>query len=166
MEQTEGAVREYVDSDYSASMAYDAFASVNEQLGFKLLPEAKPRGGVKPNNIGKIGSDAALEKLKELYPNAIILEQVEGTFDDGTKTKFDFIVVDKSNGVIAAAESKASEKAKVNVAGSDAQRMFYGNGDDVTITGGTGAEEILGQRFNKDQVETHKLKTSNVGKPE
>jgi RHS repeat-associated protein len=166
LEQAEGAIREHIDSDFTASMAYDAFASVNQDLGFKLLPEGKPKEDVS-NPIGKIGQEAAVEKMKELYPDATIVTEITASFDDGSTTRFDIVVLERgTNKVIAVAESKATANEKSKASCSAGQRRFYANGESVTFKGPNAKRARLnGVQINKDQVKTFKVVTTSAGKP-
>jgi RHS repeat-associated protein len=115
--------------DYAVStaleMGYDASnveGMVYGALGFNKLTNKE---------IGDIGEAATKKLLGKKYNGKgySIMEQVKGTYSDGTKTVFDFAVVDKNGSIIEIAESKANKGDFTKQ-----QRRFFGKkGESVKI---------------------------------
>ena len=85
--------------------------------------------------VGQIGEKATLKDLEKQYGSGdyTIEKQVTGTFDDGTKTIFDFVVKNADGNIVEVAESKANTSDYTTQ-----QRRFWGRkGESVSIGGQT-----------------------------
>jgi RHS repeat-associated protein len=81
--------------------------------------------------VGAVGELETKKQLDNLYKQKghTIVAEVTGEFADGTKTRFDFVVLDKKSNIIEAVESKA------NTAGyTKQQRRYWNKKESVSIS--------------------------------
>ncbi|MCW3466429.1 RHS repeat-associated core domain-containing protein [Chitinophaga nivalis] len=102
--------------------------------------------GMAPKAKGDLGEALTKGVLEKQYPNAEILEQVQIKMD-GAKMIADFVVI-KERKVIGVFESKVD---KSNL--SNAQKLFYTDGDKGILTG-TNAGEFVGKTIDPSKVKT------------
>jgi RHS repeat-associated protein len=114
--------------------------------------------------IGEIGEKSAKDLIKEKYKDSSVevLEQIQGKFEDKTRTVFDFVVVDKETGdILEVVESKANG-AKL----TPNQKKFFDEGKSVELFGSNlkKAEEdglsIVDKAINSKKVESTIVKST------
>jgi RHS repeat-associated protein len=101
-----------------------------------------------PNEIGAKGEKITKQELKKLYPDAEILEQVEGEFleKNGGSTFFDFVVVQDGE-VIETVEAKTNSGRLTD------QQKKYRDGKTVKLKGKDAEKAgIAGMKINKNKV--------------
>ena len=115
--------------------------------------------------LGDIGEKNALEIIKEKYngKSVEIVEQIQGKFDDGKRTVFDFVVVDKETGsILEVVESKVNSSRFTKN-----QKRFYQEGENVNLFGSKFEAakkeldlDILGDNINNKKVKSTLIKTT------
>ena len=120
-------------------------------LGYKQLSSSA---------IGEIGEKNAKDLINEKYKGdkIKIIEQVQGKFDDGKRTIFDFVVLNEDGDIIEVVESKANgAKLTAN------QKKFYEEGSSVTLFGKRAeAAGLMEKSVAERTIDNKKVKSTLV----
>ena len=100
---------------------------------------------------GRLGEEIATNDLESEFggDRYTILEQVTGTYEDGSTTIFDNVVIDSDGNVILTNETKTGD------AGYSDQQQRYRNGEPVQLTGdnaGAAAGRVINNNNTQDRL--------------
>lgn len=108
------------------------------------------RSRLKSNKAaGKKAEELTTNELKKEFPNDEVKTQVTGKFDDGTKTRFDNVVIDSKTGKPKLMNETKSGNAQL----SKQQKRFHNEGESVTLTG-KNAGTAAGKKVNTKNTQT------------
>ena len=99
--------------------------------------------------MGKQGEKTVTKSLKNEFKGDNVLEQVTGKFEDGKRTVFDNVVVNKKTGKV----NLVNETKTGNASLSKNQKRYHSNGESATLTG-KNAGNTKGQTVNTGNTNT------------
>ncbi|MDG5490633.1 hypothetical protein [Psychroserpens sp. SPM9] len=103
----------------------------------------------KNKDIGTKGENLITESLGKEFKGDEILTQVTGKFEDGTKVRFDNVVVDPKTGKIKLVNETKTGNAKL----SKQQERFFNGGESVELVG-KNAGGVKGQTISNSTTQT------------